>query len=298
MAWCERCLKKVADRGQEFWICNCGGRAEPLLQKSVQERRDYERWIGNAVRAPLSGTGLRLMLVGSLFYGLLDAWLGQAALETLSAMVQNLFGKVGGGLLPTPLYHDLLISAVGIAAFLLVSGYQIAWFLQVVQDSARGRPALEEFPDFTSASESIFMPALKGLAATAACVGPGLVACLVGILPWWIDVTIAFAGLLALPMALASIALDGSFRGLDPMRIRAGIAACGLEYAFATALFVAMFGVMLGGSLLFGRVAWIGPFLKAFVILSSAAMAAQVLGLVIARKDDQLHWLAGLRRRA
>ncbi len=296
MAWCERCLKKVGERGQTFWICGCGGRAEPLPLQSVQERRDYERWVGNALKAPLSGTGLKLMVVGSLCYGLLDAWLGTETRQTLSAMAQHLFGPVGGGLLPTPMYNDMLTSAAGIVLFLLVCGYQIAWFLQVVQDSARGRPALADFPDFTSAWESIGAPALKWVAATGACIGPGIVACMIGMLPWWIGGAIAFAGLLVLPMALASIALEGSLRGLDPMRIRAGIVAGGIEYAFATGLFLAMFGAMLGGSFLFGAMPWIGPFLKAFVILASSAMAAQVLGLVIASKDDELRWLSGLRR--
>jgi len=55
---------------------------------------------------------------------------------------------------------------------------------------------------------------------------------------------------------------------------------------------------MLGGSFLFGAMPWIGPFLKAFVILASSAMAAQVLGLVIARKDAELRWLGGRRHRS
>lgn len=298
MAWCERCLKQVNERGQTFWICSCGGRAEPLPQQALQERRDYERWIGNALKAPLSGIGLKLMVVGSLCYGLLDAWLGTATRQTLSAMAQNLFGTPAAGLLPTPMYHDLMTSGVGIVLFLLVCGYQIAWFLQVVQDSSRGRPALADFPDITSAWESIGVPALKGVAASVACIGPGIVACLIGLLPWWIGGVIAFAGLLVLPMALASIALEGSLRGLDPMRIRTGIVAGGLEYAFAAGLFLAMFGAMLGGSFLFGAMPWIGPFLKAFVILASSAMAAQVLGLVIARKDAELRWLGGRRHRS
>ncbi|MSR46227.1 MAG: hypothetical protein EXS13_04035 [Planctomycetes bacterium] len=298
MLWCEECLGRHGNQGKTFWNCRCGGRAETLPDSAAEERRAYERWIGNAIRAPLSGSGLKLMLVGSACYGAIDAWLGQSTRDTLALIVMRLAGGSQSGLRAMPPMHDMLLSATGIALFAIVLGYQFAWFLQVIQNSARGRPALENFPDFTSFSDSVMLPAMQGFAALVGTVAPGLLAMLAGPVPPWIGGLIAFVGFLALPMALASIALDGSLRGLDPGRIAAGIRTCGIEYAFATALFVAMTGAIAGGSLFFGNVPWIGPFVKAFVILSSSAMAAQVLSLVIARKERQLGGLAGLRHRA
>lgn len=298
MLWCEACLRHVDDRGAKYWICSCNGRAALLEEQAVGERRDYERWLGNALRAPLSGSGLKLMLVGSLCYGLLDAWIGAKTRATLSLLAINLFGVERRAWMPDPADSDLLYGATGIALFLIVLGYQFAWFLQVIQDSARGRPALDQFPDFTSTWESVGAPALMGFATIAATVGPGAIAMLAGPIPWWIGGALALGGFVVLPMALASIALDGSLRGLDPVRILAGIKACSVEYGFAAGLFTTMVGAIFGGSLLFGAVPVVGALLKAFVILSTSAMSAQVLGLVIARKESTLRWLAGLRHRA
>lgn len=294
MNWCEECIGRRTDHGAVYWLCNCGGRGVPLPDPDAADRRRYERWLGDAARAPLSGTGLRLMLVGSVCYGTLDALLGTATRDTLFALFQR-FTKPAG-VEPSPLMHDLLLSATGIALFVLVLGYQFAWVQEVIRDSARGRPALERFPTFTSMHESIVVPAWEAFATLAACVAPGLLAMTIGPLPALLGLLLAALGFLAFPMALASVAIDGSLRGLDPLRIGQGIRACGLEYALVASLFVAALAAILGGGFLLGQVPWIGPLVKAFFILATTAMAAQVLGLVIARNDDKLHWLSDLRR--
>ncbi len=291
--WCANCVRRLNDHGNTYWLCNCGGRGESLPDPSVGERRRYERHLGNAIRAPLSGTGLQLMLAGSVCYGTLDALLGTATRATLFAAFQNLTRSAGAA--PVPLMHDLLLSATGIVLFLLVLGYQFAWVQQVICDSALGRPALERFPTFTSVQESVAIPAVESFATLAACVGPGLLAMTIGPLPLLFGMVLSALGFVAFPMALASVAVDGSLRGLDPVRIGRGMRACGIEYALVVALFCAALGAMLGGGLLFGAVPWIGPVVKAFFILATTAMAAQVLGLVVARQDAQLHWLADSR---
>ena len=294
MNWCEECIGRRTDHGSVFWLCNCGGRGVPLPDPAAADRRRYEQWLGDAARAPLSGTGLRLMLVGSVCYGTLDALLGTATRETLFAVFQRFTRHTGGG--ASAAVHDVLLSATGIVIFILVLGYQMAWVQQVIRDSARGRSALERFPNFTSMHDSIVVPGFEAFATLAACVAPGLLAMTIGPLPALVGLLLAVLGFLVFPMALASVALDGSLRGLDPLRIGQGIRACGLEYALVAALFVAALAAILGGSFLLDQVPWIGPFVKAFFILATSAMAAQVLGLVIARNDAKLHWLGEPRR--
>lgn len=295
MAWCEACLKRHEAFGRLAWSCSCGGRAEAVVEPDADhDRRQHARWIGSALRAPLSGTGLKLVLVGTLCYGLLDAWLGASTRAALWGWFELLSHPVATGAITAG--PDLGKTVVGISVFIAVLGYQFAWFMEVIGDSARGRPTLEQFPEFTSFAESIMLPAMQAFAALGATVGPGLLAMLAAPISPIVGALLAFGGLLVLPMTIASIAMAGSLRGLDPLRIVAGIRAAGLEYGLATALFLVMFGSIAGGSLLFDRVPYVGSFIKAFVILSSAAMSAQILGLDIIRNEKRLGWLSATRR--
>jgi len=296
MLWCESCVTRRDEFGAQFWICSCAGRASRLPEPLPTEERTTRQWLVAALAEPLSGTALRLLLVGTVFYGLLDWGVGGATRSALGGIfgmtrASSAAAAHGGA--------SVLFSATGIALFFLVLGYQFAWFLQVVRDRARGRPAFESFPDFSSLHDSVLLPAFQGFAAFAATIGPGLLAMTAGPLPPWIGGAIVIAGFLVLPMALASIASDGSLRGgLDPLRVAEGIRVCGVEYALAALLFVAMGATVSAGAPLFAALGFLGPFARAFVILACSALSANVLGALLSRHESRLRWQAGLPPRA
>ena len=295
MQWCESCVQRRDDFGHTYWICSCAGRASRLPETLPAEERAKRRWLGHAIAEPLQASAIRLVLAGTVCYGALDWWVGSATRGALGHLFRGVTGSETNAAHASTASAGLLVSAMGIALFLVVLGYQFAWFLQVVRDSARGRPAFESFPEFSSLVDSVMLPALQGFAAAAATIGPGLLAMTAGPLPPWIGGTIALAGFLVLPMALASIASDGSLRGgLDPLRIAQGVRACGVEYALAALLFVAMCATVAAGTWFFDALGHVGPFARAFVILTTSGMAANVLGAMLARHEPELRWQAGL----
>ncbi len=262
--WCDACVTSGTDRGVVWHHCKCGGRGVELPAIEEMAPGGYERSLGQAFKAPLTSDGLKLLAVGSIVFGLL---------EVLCSMLTGLF------------------AAVGVAVITVVVGYQLEWAMSIIRDAARGRPALVSFPDFTSIGESIARPLGQVLVVVAATLGPGIVVWMSGWLGALLGPLLLLCGLVVLPMALGSVAIEESLRGLEPLRVLRAIAIGGAEYGLAASLFVAMAGAMLGGSVFLGGVPWIGPIVKSFFCLWCIAVASQLVGLVIARKDDRLGWI-------
>ena len=286
--WCDSCVRHGRERGVTWLACECGGRCS-AIESPAPPPASAEKRIADAFTYPLRGEGRWLLAAGTLFYAVIDLYLGTGARGIARTVAETVAAPNGGRSRATDSL-DVVVAITALVLVLLAFGCQLAWVLRVIRESVRGRDELPGFPDFVTFDESVLVPLGQGLALLAVTLGPGA-----ALLPWGAAGAAAGAMLLlggaaVLPMALLSVAIAGSLEGLDLRRILRSIPRIGAPYSFAAALFAAVVGLLAFGAWFLEGVPYAGPFVRAFLVLHLSAVAGRVLGLLYARNAGRLGW--------
>jgi len=236
-------------------LCECGGRGVPIEIAFPPPPR-IDDTLADVFAYPARGEGRWILALGAAMFTVLDS---------IAVSFSRLFLAV------------------------LVFGFMVAWLMDVIRCSARGRPGLPAFPDFVTLWDSIGVPILRGLVLLLVTIAPGLTVASLGGLWNFVGVPLLLAGVAILPMALLAVAVSGSLEGLSLVRIVRSIPIVAKPYALAAALFSVVVGMLIGGTAWEG-LGFIGPFVTALVALYLVAISGRVLGLLYARHERELGW--------
>jgi uncharacterized membrane protein len=161
-------------------------------------------------------------------------------------------------------------------------GYLFSYLSNVAATSARGSDANPGWPEFIHVGDDIVRPFFHGSCLLAACLGPGVAAA------YWVHfqagTALVFLGLFFLPMALLTVSLADSIRGLNPTLLVSAIGKAPGAYLLAGLTFLAVLGVS-GGLKYEGSLLKI-PFLRFlpslvlyFVLLYGLVWVMRIMGL-------------------
>jgi hypothetical protein len=262
-AFCEPCMSAGATNRLAKECCpSCRGFCRHLVQSGPLRPSSFGEIVGGAFIYPLRGTGIFLLLLGVIFFALLK-------LLSLS-----------------PFYG---------AAFMLIgSGYFAAYVFKVLNSSSRGDRDLPDWPEFTDFYDSILLPFLQFSFTSLVCYAPAVLALLgLGLdLPGIAScVTLGLLGSLYYPMALLSVALNGSVMGTRPGIVVPGIGAVTGPYLAICAILSLTFGLSwFFLAVIDAFVPYVGAALSGFVSLYLVTVQMRLLGMLYFTYEDRFPW--------
>jgi len=283
MKWCALCVRTGSERSVTWALCACHGRCSPIVASTAG--RPLTNDFGECFTYPFRGEGRLLLLLGAAVYGLVDLYYGNGVRAALTMIAASAGANVEGGGSGNP-----IVTGVGMVIVLILFGYLLSWVARTIRESARGRDVLPPYPEFIAFYESIVKPVLRMTALLFACFLPGMLVLPFGAVGGLLGLLLLAGGAFVLPMALTSVAIADSIEGLDPLRIVRSIGRVGVPYAFASALFFAVLGLLFIGTASVDALGWLAPFVRSFLSLYLAAVAGRVLGRVYARHEKELGW--------
>lgn len=266
-AACPRCQTRIQTETSYCKAC-----ALPLNEKTLENLARHQRQelaetkaelgYSSAFRYPLRGSGLVLLAVGTLFFGLMHSLPGS-----------GLFSLLG-------------------------SGYIAAYMFKIITDTARGQLEPVDFPDFTNLFDDVLLPMIRMLLVNLFCFAPAALAFYFGFLrleegasplgPGLLVALLGLLGLAYLPLALLSVAMNGSILGVYPGIVLRLLAHLRGEYA-------AVLGVLLGSVLLemacnglLGRLPLLGGLITGCVGLYFTMVNMHIIGLIFYKHRDDL----------
>ncbi len=229
-------------------------------------RNDMLSRLGEALAYPFKGEGKILLLMGTLFFGMLD-WLSGMWI-------------------------------IGILFSVFSLGYISAYLFKVVVTSASGGRELPDWPSFNHFGSDILTPLFQILGTVLISFGPLLV------YAHWVATNesttgpsdpifllLLIGGILYWPMAMVSMALFKSFGALNPLLIVSSILRVPGAYLGACTIFglvlLGYFGIQF---ILPESLPLIGPLLTGFFGLYFMFVEMRVLGLLYHDNRERLAW--------
>lgn len=198
---------------------------------------------------------------------------------------------VGGGL---GLVSDLAswVPILGFFAVILLLGYMIATYFEIIQSTSTGSNEAPEFPEFSNVIEDLVYPIIQVIF-----VG------LLSFLPWlvWIfllggkedligDALIYF-GMAYFPMAMMAVVVLGEMRAANPFVVIPAIVRAGGFYwlAVGSLVLLYLFEILVAG--FFGGIFILGTVVIAFIGMYTLMANGRILGLIYREKEEELGWL-------
>lgn len=264
---CPRCQQALLPK-----LSYCKACGLPITEQALKKLRGEDASAGetapeqisylSAFKYPLRGSGMTLLIVGTVFFTVLNL-------------------LPGGGLFK-----------------LMISGYLAAYMLKIINETARGNLEPAEWPDFTNLFDDIIMPLFQVVVSNLFCFLPCLLVLWSGVGLGGIFAILAgegtpegfgmmglallllALGLAYLPVALLSVALNGSVLGLHP---GIGIRLLSLlkgEYAIVLGVLVLSVAANQLFAMLFGAMPLLGGLLAGGFGLYSMMVNMHVIGLI------------------
>lgn len=251
-AWCPRC---VTSR-EEFPSIKMCPECRDLARELPEERGgSFLSELAGAFRYPLVGSGAAMVIVGGIFFAILDF---------VSAF--SIFG--------------IIVAAI-------VTGYLLAYYSRVVSSSANGERELPDWPEFHNFQDDIIAPIFRAAAIILVTVVPTLYA--VGTEQPELALVLGGVGLLYGPMAWMAVSLHESIWAANPLTVFTSIARVPVQYTIAAVVFV---GTVLGTTFLQEALeaTIIGSLASYVVGLYGMLVAMRVLGLLYFHNEERLNW--------
>ncbi|MBN1522822.1 MAG: hypothetical protein JW928_09860 [Candidatus Aureabacteria bacterium] len=274
--FCQDCIRvqALSMRASLESCMSCGGRVRSYGAKKLAEtvvRKSFFEMLPSAFSYPFKGSGKLLLVIGVIFFGVLD-FLGQMPLGWI-------FGVVG-------------------------SGYFTAYMFKIINTSAIGKDELPDWPDVTDFQEDILGPIWQVFLTFVASFWPVVV---ILIIAWKFFRPIALMtpmflvlGALYLPMALIETALDTNLYWNPAQTVKSICRTIGpylvsfIVFCFVAAIF--FLKTMLEAALPF--IALSGHFFVAMMIIAVQGFLffyvmvvfMRILGLIYYTNEEQLGW--------
>jgi hypothetical protein len=239
---CARCGKNLClqcTREQNIGMAvvqfclKCGGQCKNLKELAKESARaasipkNFPTAIANAFKYPLRGNGLILLVIGTIIYASLDAFLhSQTGFLNFYKLIAKLIGFVVG------------------------YGYLFAYMQRIVTSSAIGEDEPPEWPEITDLSSDIYRPFFQLFFTMLVAYFPAGVTLYCFGRPAGDYVNLV--GDIYFPMALLAVAMSDSYSGLNPIFVFSSILKIPKHYAIVAALFIGL--------------QWLDTYIKGFVL--------------------------------
>jgi len=237
---------------------------------------------------PLRGSGLLVLIAGTLIFGALDA----------------LSGGSSYGLIPRAFGWGLAIQVIAL-------GYLFAYLQNIIHAAAADEQEMPPLPGMGDLWQDLLLPGLKFIGLTLFCFAPAIAAAWYAIaneessmVPLLLSTFIL--GVLYFPMAFLSVAILDSVLAANPLQVVPAICKAPLEYLVTLCLLGAVLGVRWLGDLLvrglFPRGLATHSMSRLFEYFAAEAfwalaslylltVAMHILGLLYLTRKEKFGWL-------
>lgn len=261
--FCEICMTEASGGRKVSGTCpRCRGFCRKVEMRSVIGPASFGDIVAEAISCPLQGQGVLVIMLGVVFFMVLDA------LSTVP--IFGVFWAIFG------------------------AGYLSAYILKLLNHSAMGEKELPGWPEFTNIQDSILIPFVHLLVTSVFCFVPAVGALLT--IGFNTAGGVAFlvlvgAGCIYFPMALLSVALNNSLAGLNPLLVVAGIRAVPGPYLL-TCFFLAIFGAASGfcQTVVERSFPFVGSATAGFISLLALIIEMRLLGSIYHAYEDRFPW--------
>lgn len=277
-AFCPACVKTTRVGGEFFRACpGCGGScvavAEYRRLMTPAPTNFFALWRG-AFSYPFKKDGAILLACGTVVFAFLAGarWVLLTAIKFL-------------GILSASLWFAFFLCLV------MSVGYLFALMQSVIQSSARGDPAMPDWPEISAFWDDLVVPFFQFTCIWCLCLGPGIAVL------WLLDspsagVPLLVLGLFCLPMAILTVSMADTLAGFNPLTIFSSIAKVPLPYLTICGIFLVIIALIHGLQLL---LEWTGiPVLptvvSTFLSLYGITVEMRLLGLLYQTNKTKLAW--------
>lgn len=264
-----------------------------MLVKPGPPTGSFYSQIGSSFTYPVRQGGLFLLVCGTIFFAMLD-------------FAARIFSVSGVFFFP----WLALITASGI--------YMFAFMQSVITLTCNGDHDRLSWLDLSSFDEGLFRPFLRFIAIWVFYLTPGFVyifieqpgfgiaLLLVGVMPDLmsgynlglpvVGFILLFMGFICVPMAVLTVALANSIRGLNPIVVLASIAKVPGQYIVTCLLFLVVLTISSGLDWILHTAglpilpALIGHFISHFVFLYGLTVLMRLLGLLYRYNEKKFNW--------
>jgi len=276
-ALCAACVKTTRVGGEFFRACpRCGGSCISLTEfkrlMTPPPTNFFAVWLG-AFSYPFKKDGSILLGCGTVVFSFLSG-----ARWVLGTGVKSM-GFLGASFWAT--FFLCIVMSVG---------YLFAFMQNIIQSSARGDPAMPDWPEISAFWDDLVVPFFQFTLIWLLCLGPGI-AVMWFVLPW-AGLPLLFLGLFCLPMAILTVSMADTIAGMNPFTIFSGIAKVPLPYLATCGIFLVVIALMHGCRLL---LEWTGvpivpTVLSTLISLYGVTVEMRLLGLLYYTNQARLAW--------
>jgi len=275
--FCSACVKTTRVGGEFFRACSkCGGScisvAEYKRLMTPAPTNFFALW-REAFTYPFKKDGAILLGCGTVVFAFLDG-----------ACWVLLTGIKGMGFLGASFMATFCLCVV------MSVGYLFAFMQGIVQSSARGDPAMPDWPDISGFWDDMVVPFFQFTCIWGLCLGPGIAAMLF-VTPF-AGVPLIFLGLFCLPMAILTVAMADTIVGFNPLTIFSGIGKVPLPYLTTCGIFLVVIALVRGLRLLlvWTDIPILPTIISTFISLYGITVEMRLLGLLYYTNKAKLAW--------
>ncbi len=273
--FCASCVRVTRAGAHDFYSCPvCGASCmteHEFRRQVLMARANFFVFLPEAFSYPLTKGGLTMLLVATAFLGFFE--IARAVLKHFQ-----------GAFIVVYLWGAYWISVI------MIIGFVFAFMQNVIVSSAHGEDKMPELPELSGFWSGIFVPFLRLVLIWIACLVPGLV--MQFALSPLAAVPFYLLGLTCIPMAILTVSLADSLRGLNPVIIMSGIAKVPLPYLIICVVFAVATAVRVVSELLLGLlpIPVLPAIVGTFVGLYGLTVGSRLLGLLYYTNKDKLAW--------
>ena len=276
-AFCSACVNTTRVGGEFFRACTkCGGSCVSVTEykrlMTPAPTNFFALW-REAFSYPLKKDGAILLVCGTVVFAFLSG-----ALWVLFTGVKSM------GFLGASFWATFFLCVV------MSVGYQFAFMQNIIQSSARGDPAMPDWPEISAFWDDLVVPFFQFTCIWCLCLGPGI-AVMLFVSPL-AGVPLIFLGLFCLPMALLTVAMADSLLGFNPLTIFSSIGKVPLPYLTICGIFLVIIALVHGLQMF---LAWtdipiLPTVVSTFVGLYGITVEMRLLGLLYHTNKARLAW--------
>jgi hypothetical protein len=236
---------------RSYWAGTPPGREENT------DTRPFLHRLPDAFAYPFKGSGIILILVGTVCFSFLD--------------------------------YFASLSVFGFIATAFVAVYLCAFMMKIVNSSADGKKELPDWPDASDFLGDIIVPLFQVIWTGIFCFAPAIIYLIFLHFDIFFWLLLAF-GILYFPMALISVALTNSVLSINPVLVVPSIIKVPVDY-LAACVILALIALLANFSqLLVSIIPLAGLVLKNLIGLYFLVVEAHVLGLIYHANQEKLGW--------
>jgi len=263
--FCASCVKVTRAGMRDFYSCPvCGASCmteHEFRRRVIMAQANFFTLLPEAFSYPLTKGGLTLLLVATVFLGFFE-------------IARAVLGHFQGSFVFIYLWVAYWLSLI------MILGFVFAFMQNVIVSSAHGEDKMPELPELSGFWSGIFVPFLRLVVIWAACLAPGFV--MQFVLSPMVAVPFYLLGLACIPMAILTVSLADSIRGLNPVVVFSGIAKLPLQYFVTCIVFAAAIAARTLSELLLGLmpIPVLPVIVGTFIGLYGLTVGSRLLGLL------------------